>query len=88
MSYTSVNGHMFSFLTPSGSLALRLPEPDRSAFLDEHGAKPVEQHGHVLKEYVEVPEALFDDHERLRRYLARSHDHAGGLRPKQTRRSR
>ena len=24
--YTSLNGHMFSYLNPSGSLALRLPE--------------------------------------------------------------
>jgi hypothetical protein len=27
--YTSLNGHMFSYLNPSGSLALRLPEKER-----------------------------------------------------------
>jgi hypothetical protein len=31
--YTSLNGNMFSFLTPDGHLALRLPSPDREAFL-------------------------------------------------------
>ena len=29
MPYTSVNGHMFSFLTSEGTLALRLPQAER-----------------------------------------------------------
>ena len=29
MPYTSVNGNMFSLLTPDGTLALRLPEAER-----------------------------------------------------------
>ena len=29
MPYTSTNGHMFSFLTPEGTLALRLSTSDR-----------------------------------------------------------
>ena len=37
MPYTSMNGHMFSFLSPSGSLALRLPAGERAAFLDRYG---------------------------------------------------
>ena len=32
MPYTSLNGHMFSFLTPDGRLALRLPSSERDAF--------------------------------------------------------
>jgi hypothetical protein len=32
MPHTSLNGHMFSFLTPEGHLALRLPLPEREAF--------------------------------------------------------
>src|SRR5262249_10168618 len=34
--YTSLNGHMFSYLAKSGVLALRLPEPERSAFLKKY----------------------------------------------------
>ena len=34
MPFTSVNGHMFSFLTPDGTLALRLPQAERDAFLE------------------------------------------------------
>jgi hypothetical protein len=38
MPYTSVNGHMFSFLTKARRLALRLPEPARDVFLKRHKA--------------------------------------------------
>jgi hypothetical protein len=31
--YTSLNGHMFTYLNPSGSLALRLPQGEREKFL-------------------------------------------------------
>ena len=34
--YTSVNGHMFTFLSASGSLALRLPAGRREEFLKEY----------------------------------------------------
>jgi hypothetical protein len=33
MPYTSLNGHMFSFLTETGTMALRLPAGEREAFL-------------------------------------------------------
>jgi hypothetical protein len=31
--YTSLNGHMFSYLSKDGKVALRLPPADREAFL-------------------------------------------------------
>jgi hypothetical protein len=34
--YTSLNGHMFTYLNPSGSLALRLPENEREKFLKKY----------------------------------------------------
>ena len=45
MPYTSVNGHMFSFLTPDGSLALRLAAPDREAFIERYRTGLHEAHG-------------------------------------------
>ena len=33
MPYTSLNGHMFSYLSKTGRLELRLPEPVRDAFI-------------------------------------------------------
>src|SRR5688572_19373604 len=50
MPYTSVNGHMFSFLTKTGKLALRLPAEQREAFLRKHKSRLCEQNGTVLKE--------------------------------------
>jgi hypothetical protein len=34
--YTSLNGHMFTYLNPSGTLALRLPEREREEFLKKY----------------------------------------------------
>ena len=61
MPYTSVNGHMFSFLTKTGRVALRLPEIERVAFLKKYKTTLCEQHGAVLKEYVEVPDSLLEE---------------------------
>ena len=32
--YTSLNGHMFTYLNPAGTLALRLPGDEREKFLN------------------------------------------------------
>ena len=85
MPYTSVNGHMFSFLGPSGTLALRLPPTERAAFLADHGATLHVANGRVLKEYVSVPERLFADAEALAPHFRASYAHVAGLTPKPTR---
>src|SRR4051812_30690685 len=56
--YTSLNGHMFSQLLDDGTMALRLPEPERAEFLRHYKTELVEQHGIVRKEYVKVPALL------------------------------
>src|SRR6266849_5906986 len=58
MPYTSLNGHMFSLLTREGWLAIRLPSDVREAFLKKYKTKLCVQYGTVMKEYVEVPDAL------------------------------
>lgn len=82
MPYTSVNGHMFSFLTKEGRLALRLPEEEREAFLKKYKTKLCEQHGTVLKEYVEVPEALLAKTAELKKFFDASYAYAASLKPK------
>lgn len=84
MPYTSVNGHMFSFLTKTGTLALRLPDDEREAFIAKYRANLCEQHGVVLKEYVEVPEALLKKTRELMKYFASSHAYVASLKPKAT----
>jgi hypothetical protein len=82
MPYTSVNGHMFSFLTKEGKLALRLPTGDREAFLKKYKTKLCEQHGTVLKEYVEVPDALLKKTAELKPYFDQSYAYVASLKPK------
>ena len=82
MPYTSVNGHMFSFLTKEGRLALRLPETDREAFLKKYKAKLCEQHGVVMKEYVEVPEALLPKTAELKKFFDAGYAYVASLKPK------
>ena len=84
MPYTSINGHMSSFLAPDGTLALRLANADRAAFLEKHQTTLVEQHGHVMKEYVVVPASLLARLDELEPYFALSCDYVSSLRPKPT----
>lgn len=82
MPYTSVNGHMFSYLSKTGVLALRLPPDAREAFLKKYKAKLCEQYGIVQKEYVEVPDALLAKTEELKEYFDLSYAFVCSLKPK------
>jgi len=86
--YTSVNGNMFSFLTNTGKLALRLPPAERGAFLERFGTRLVEQHGAVMKEYVQVPDSLLRSTQRLRKHFDLSYAYVGSLKPKRTKRKK
>jgi hypothetical protein len=88
MPYTSLNGHMFSFLAKDGSLALRLPKEEREQFLTEHKASLCEAHGTVLKEYVAVPEPLLKNVKQMQEYFAVSYAYVEGLKPKPTTKKR
>ena len=82
--YTSLNGHMFSYLGKTGTLALRLPEPARQSFLDKYKTKLCEAYGIVQKEYVEVPDALLSKTAELAKHFAASHAYVASLKPKPT----
>src|SRR6516165_8527097 len=56
--YTSLNGHMFSYLSKDGKMALRLPSEERVAFLKKYKTTLCEAYGVVQPEYVVVPDAL------------------------------
>lgn len=86
--YTSVNGHMFSFLTKMGRLALRLPVQERDAFLKKYKTTLCEQHGVVLKEYVEVPDSLLTKTQELKKFFAMSYAYVAALKPKATQKKR
>ena len=73
---TSVNGHMYSFVSKAGKVALRLGEAEREAFIKEYDSKLAENYGVVMKEYVEVPDDLLNKLEEIAPYLALSLEYA------------
>jgi hypothetical protein len=82
--YTSVNGHMFSFLSASGELALRLPPAEREEFVRVYETKLVEAYGVLLKEYVAVPDRLLQTPVDLLPWLDASYRYTSALKPKKT----
>jgi len=87
--YTSLNGNMFSLLlSPSGRMALRLPEDAREQFLKKYKTTLFEAYGAVMKEYVAVPDSLLQNTKQLQLYFALSYDYAKTLKPKPTKKSK
>jgi len=86
--YTSFNGHMFSFLSETGTLAIRLPRDEREAFLKKHKTTLMESHGAVMKEYVAVPENLLKNTRELKKYLDISYEYVKTLKPKPQKKSK
>jgi hypothetical protein len=80
--YTSLNGHMFTYLSATGELGLRLSDKERAAFEKRFKAKPFIQYGAVMKEYVTVPEELFAKTSSVKRYFRLSHQYVQSLTPK------
>jgi hypothetical protein len=82
--YTSLNGHMFSFLDADGSRALRLSDELREAFEASYESGPVVQYGSVMRGYVAIPNSLFENTEELVAWFDRSLEWIEGLEPKAT----
>jgi TfoX/Sxy family transcriptional regulator of competence genes len=86
--YTSFNGHMFTFLSESGVVALRLSKDEREAFLKKYNADLMESHGAIMKEYVAVPERLLKNTGELKKYLDLSYEYVKTLKPKSQKKSK
>jgi len=84
--YTSLNGHMFTYLDPSGSLALRLPKDVREDFLKKYATKLFEAYGTIMKEYVTVPDKLLRNTKELHKYFELSYAYIKTLKPKPSKR--
>lgn len=84
--YTSVNGHMSSFLAAPGTLAMRLPSGEREAFLDRYATTLHEAYGRVMPDWVTVPDDLLADTERLAPHFAASLAYVASQKPKATKR--
>jgi hypothetical protein len=86
--YTAVNGNMFSMIGSSGKVALRLPAPDREAFLEKYDTELQVEYGIVRPEYVLVPPALLAKTRELAKHFARSVAYARALKTKPTTRKK
>ena len=84
--YTSVNGNMFSFLGPDGTLGLRLSKEEREKFLVEHNTELIVSYNTVMKEYVAVPEDILLNPKKIQKYFGMSYDYASSLKPKPSKR--
>src|SRR5262245_32700973 len=82
--YTSLNGHMFSALHKDNTVALRLPEKERAAFLKKYRTSLASQYGVVQPEYVVVPGTLLAKTKELEPYFAASYEYVAGMNPKAT----
>jgi len=82
--YTSLNGHMFSYLSKEGKLALRLPPEDRETFLKKYKAKLCDAYGRVQPEYVQVPDSLLSSTRELKNFFEASYEYVAALKPKPT----
>ena len=80
--YTSLNGHMFSFLSKEGTMGLRLSKEDRNRFLKKMNSQLMEQHGRTMKEYVMIPDELLLNTDALSEYLDQSLIYVRSLKPK------
>ena len=82
--YTAVNGNMYSMISKHGVVGIRLPEPDRSEFLAEHGTELFrgDPAWPPAREFVAVPGTLLADTEALRPVLERSLRYVRTLKPK------
>jgi len=82
--YTSLNGHMFSFLDFEGRIALRLSEELREEFFAKYDSGLVVHYGSVMRGYVHIPGDLFEDIDELATWFTKSFDWIGTLKPKPT----
>src|SRR5271155_2780343 len=80
--YTSLNGHMFTYLDQTGTLGMRLPKEELEAFLKKYKTTLFESYGAIKKDWVTVPDALLKNTKTLKKYLEISYDYTKTLKPK------
>lgn len=84
MPYTSLNGHMFSFINKNGQCGLRLKEEDRTLFIEKYKTTLCVENGSTLKEYVYIPETLFSNTKTIQTWFRKSFEYIAILKPKTT----
>jgi hypothetical protein len=82
--YTSLNGHMYSFINKEDMVALKLPKEKIEEFLTKYKTTLVTSYGIVQKDYVAVPDNLLQKTKELAVYFDISYRYVASLKPKLT----
>lgn len=80
--YTSLNGHMFSFLDKQGVVSIRLSAEDTEEFRATFESGDSVQYGATMRGYSTVPVDLLSRTDELAEWLERSRAHIATLDPK------
>ncbi len=80
--YTSLNGHMFTYLDQTGTMGMRLLQDEVEAFLKKYKTTLFKSYGVVKKDYATVPGTLLTNTKELKRYLEISYEYVKTLKPK------
>ena len=69
--YTAIDGNMYTMISKHGVVGIRLPEPERSAFLEEYSTDLFrgDPDWPPAREFVAVPDELLADTKALKTYL-------------------
>ena len=82
MLYTSSNGHMFSQLNKDGELGIRFSKDIQEKYMRKLRTTNYRSYGAVMKGYVLMPENIWNDLDKLAKYLNESYDYVMSLEPK------
>lgn len=82
MRYTSANGYMFSMLNKDGELGIRLPKATGNEFMQAHQTTGYKSHGATMKDYVLIPDSMYNNMELLAALLEEAYQHVMSLPPK------
>jgi TfoX/Sxy family transcriptional regulator of competence genes len=82
--YTAINGNMYTMISKHGVVGIRLPEPERSEFLQRYSSELFrgDPSWPPAKEFVAVPDRLLEKTEVLTPYLESSLRYVKEMKPK------
>ncbi|OUS00771.1 hypothetical protein A9Q86_08420 [Flavobacteriales bacterium 33_180_T64] len=82
MIYTSANSYMFTLLNKDAEIGIRLSKASQKAFKEKYNATEYKSYGAVMRDYVKVPKALYENKILLIAYFIESYEYVMTLKPK------
>ena len=79
MIYTSSNGYMFTLLNKAAEIGIRLPKEEATKFMQDYDTGHYYSYGAKMKDYVLVPESLWENKKLMVSYFEQSYDYVNSL---------